>query len=94
MLYDFSISAVVGSFTITMTDNATFVAGVSCLSGKENFWWVLSTTPKLDPAVHAKTQQYFNESGFTAPIGVEGVTPVFFKHFKMNAGLCKQSGEQ
>ena len=72
---------VAGEFTITLSDNKTYMAGTTCMFGKENFWWLLSATPEIDPATKAAAEAHFAGLGFKAPVAVKGTDPVILKKF-------------
>jgi hypothetical protein len=71
-----------------MTDNATFIAGVACIFGKENLWWLLSPTKSVAPEIKLKVEAHFQEAGFTAPIATRENAPVVFKHIHITEGTC------
>jgi hypothetical protein len=56
--------------------------------GKENFWIFISSTPTVSPEVQTRVTEHFKELGFTAPVAVEGKSPVFMKKITIKSGAC------
>ncbi len=73
---------------MTMSDNSTYMAGVACMAGKENFWIFIATTPTIPADVQAKVMEQYKELGFTAPVAIEGKSPVYMKKFVIKSGVC------
>jgi hypothetical protein len=73
---------------VTLTDNASFLAGVGCLTGRENFWFFAATTPTVSKELQANVTAHFTELGFNAPIAVEGKSPFFLKKMTINPNSC------
>ena len=72
---------VAGRFVVTLTDNSTFIAGTTCMFGKENFWWFLGVTTEVSPETKSKVEEHFTKMGFKAPVAVAGKDPVIIKKF-------------
>jgi len=67
-----------------MTDNDTYIAGSTCIFGKENFWWVLSTSETLDDDLSARIQADFVKHGFQPDnVAKEGQSEIFFTEMKL-----------
>jgi hypothetical protein len=79
---------VTGSFKITLTDNASFLAGVGCLTGRENFWFFAATTPTVPAEIQANVTAHMKDLGFNAPIAVEGKSPFLLKRVTINPNSC------
>jgi hypothetical protein len=58
------------------------------MTGKENFWFFISTTPTVSPAIQNTVTEHFQELGFTAPVAIEGKSAVFMKKFFITADSC------
>lgn len=67
-----------------LTDNSTYIAGVGCLSGTENFWFIYSTEPEMSPEILKTVKKEFKERGYTAPPAVEGKSLVVLKKLVLN----------
>ena len=70
-----------GTFTITQTDNKTYLAGVNCIFGKENFWWIAATTPTVDESVTKSVQTLFAGFNFTSTLAARGTNSLIFDKF-------------
>jgi hypothetical protein len=72
-----------GKHTFTKTDNATYIAGVTCVFGKENFWWIASIGPEMSEEKRQELRVHFTSLGFTAPVAIPGVTTLVMKKITM-----------
>lgn len=47
--------------------------------GKENFWFVVSSSPEMSPSLMKEIQDHYTSLGFTASVAIQGISPIIFK---------------
>jgi len=80
-----------GHIRFTKTDNQTYVAGTTCIFGKENFWWIVATDKtELPASLKKELDADFIRLGFQANNVATRDSPLFIKRLSSKPDACAE----